>query len=82
MIYKRIGAKTAVDSKYRAAVAELECQSFDARKRSRKEDHVVPYGSMYFKDEIRPEVTGRQDLDEARSTLCAEDFTSILFAHM
>lgn len=70
-IHKRISVKPAVDSKYCAVVAELESQSLDSRKCARSEAYLVPYGSSEFRSEIRPEVTGAQDLDQARGMLCA-----------
>lgn len=68
-IHKRISTKPAVDTKYRTVIAELESQSLDSRKRARSEAYLVPYGSAQFESVIRPEVTGVQDLDEARGML-------------
>ncbi|KAJ4412531.1 hypothetical protein N0V82_008756, partial [Gnomoniopsis sp. IMI 355080] len=65
-IYKRVSANLHVDSKYRAVVAELESHGLDQRKRIRIRDHIVPYGSADFENAIRPEVTGEQELAEAR----------------
>lgn len=77
MIHKRISAKPAVDPKYCAVVAELECQSLDPRKRARTESYLVPYGSALFDSGIRPDVTGSQDLDEARGMFCAAQESAI-----
>lgn len=65
-IYKRVSANLRVDSKYCAVVAELESQGLDQRKRTRTRDHVVPYGSAEFEDRTRPDVTGEEELAEAR----------------
>lgn len=68
-IYKRIGTNLPEDSKYRAVLAELESQGLDQRKRTRIRGHIVPYGSVEFENQIKPEITGEQDLVEARGML-------------
>lgn len=65
-IYKRISAHLPVDSKYLTVLAELESQGLDQRKRTRIRGHVVPYGGVEFENQIKPEITGEQDLNEAR----------------
>lgn len=65
-IYKRVSVKPRVDLKYRAVVAELESQGLAERKCARKEEYMVPYGSAEFESETKPEVTGEQELAEAR----------------
>lgn len=69
-IYKRVSANLHVDSKYRAVVDELESQGLDQRKRARRRDHVVPYGSAEFQDGFGSQVTGEQELVEARGMSC------------
>lgn len=74
-IYKRFSAKPRVDRRYHLVVAELESQGLEERKRARVEEYVVPYGSAKFEDEIRPEVTGEQELAEARGMSCVKSTT-------
>lgn len=71
-IYKRVSANLTVDTKYPIVLAELEGQGLDQRKRTRIRGHIVPYGSAEFEDKIRPEITGEQELAEARGMSCIQ----------
>lgn len=71
-IYKRVSANLPADPKYRMVLAELEGQGLDQRKRTRIRGHIVPFGSTEFEDKIRPEVTGEQELAEARGMSCIQ----------
>lgn len=55
-----------MDSKYCLVVAELESQGLEERKRAKVANYIVPYGSADFEGDNRPDVTGEQELAEAR----------------
>ena len=69
-IWKRVGGLPTEPSQgpYERAMAELEEQAREARKRTRHARHVAAFGNAIWDPRAEEEHDGRRDLEEARGT--------------